>query len=343
MKRIGIAAACAAAAILAGFAGLAAAQALEKPAITIAVGGKNLFYYLPLTIAERKGYFKDEGLNVEIVDFPGGARALQAMVGGSADIVSGAYEHTINMQAKGQPIVAIALQGRYNGIVLMVSKARAAEYKSPKDMKGWKVGVTAPGSSTHMAVQNLLVKNGLKADDVAAIGVGASAGAVAAMKRSGLDAMSNLDPVITKLETDGDAVVVVDTRTAKGMKDVYGGDYHAGSIYAPVDWVKKNPRTAQAVVNAMVRSVLWIRSASVDDIVATVPKEYYGPEMALYRGGLMKNREGISPDGRFTLQGAENVYKVLNQFVPEVQKAKIDLGATFDNSFVDRALKKYRK
>ena len=154
------------------------AQALEKQRITLAVGGKNLFYYLPLTIAERKGYFKDEGLDMEIIDFPGGAKALQAMVGGSADIVSGAYEHTINMQAKGQSIVAIALQGRYNGIVLAVHKSKAAQYKSPKDLKGWKIGVTAPGSSTHMAVQNLLVKNGLKPDDIAAIGVGASAGAV---------------------------------------------------------------------------------------------------------------------------------------------------------------------
>ena len=124
------------------------AQSLEKKKITVAVGGKSLLYYLPLTIAERKGYFKSEGLDVEIVDFPGGAKALQAMVGGSADVVSGAYEHTINMLAKGQPIVGLALQGRYNGIVIGVSKAKAAHYKSPADLKGMKVGVTAPGSST---------------------------------------------------------------------------------------------------------------------------------------------------------------------------------------------------
>jgi NitT/TauT family transport system substrate-binding protein len=319
----------------------AMAQALEKQKITLAVGGKNLFYYLPLTIAERKGFFKAEGLDVEIVDFPGGAKALQAMVGGSADIVSGAYEHTINMQAKGQPIVAIALQGRYNGIVLAVGKSKAGQYKSPKDLKGWKVGVTAPGSSTHMAVQNLLVKNGLKPDDVSAIGVGASAGAVAALKKGSIDAISNLDPVISKLEADGDVVVAVDTRTAKGMKEVYGGDYHAGCIYAPVDWVKKHPNTAQAVVNAMVRAVLWLKTARVDDIVAVVPSEYYGSDIGLYKAGLQKNQEGFSPDGRFSMQGAQNVYKVLNEFVPEVQKAKIDLARTFDNSFVDKALKKY--
>ena len=55
---------------------LAQAQALEKPKLTIAVGGKNLFYYLPLTIAEQLGYFKAEGLDVIIVDFAGGSRAL---------------------------------------------------------------------------------------------------------------------------------------------------------------------------------------------------------------------------------------------------------------------------
>jgi NitT/TauT family transport system substrate-binding protein len=322
-------------------AGAAQAQNLEKKKITLAVGGKSLLYYLPLTIAERKGYFKNEGLDVEIVDFPGGAKALQAMVGGSADIVSGAYEHTINMQAKGQPIVGLALQGRYNGIVLGIAKSKAAQYKSAADLKGMKVGVTAPGSSTHMAVQNLAVRAGLKPDDFAAILVGASAGAVAAVKRGTIDAISNLDPVITKLESEGDIVIVADTRTAKGMKDVYGGAYHAGCIYAPADWVKKNPNTAQAVVNAMVRASLWLRSASVDDIIATVPKEYYGADLALYRGSLLKNKEGYSPDARFSMEGAQNVYKVLNQFVPEVQKSKIDLAATFDNAFADRALKKY--
>lgn len=141
--------------------GGALAEALEKPKITIAVGGKPLLYYLPLTIAERRGFFKDEGLTVEIVDFPGGARALQAMVGGSADIVSGAYEHTINMQAKGINIVGIALEGRYSGIVLGVHKSKITQYKSPKDMKGWKIGVTAPGSSTNMMVSSLLAKDGL--------------------------------------------------------------------------------------------------------------------------------------------------------------------------------------
>lgn len=331
------------AAMVYAIAGNAAAQALEKPKITLAVGGKNLFYYLPLTIAERRGFFKDEGLTVEIVDFPGGARALQAMVGGSADIVSGAYEHTINMQAKGINIVGIVLQGRYSGMVLGVHKNKIAQYKSPKDLKGWKIGVTAPGSSTNMFVSNLLAKEGLKPDAVSIIGVGTTAGAVAAMRKGEIDAISNLDPVIARLEAGGDIVVVADTRTAKGMKEVYGGEYHAGCIYAPADWIRKNPNTTQAVVNAMVRAVKWLQKARPDEVVATVPVEYYGDDPTMYKVALLKNMEGYSPDGLFTQAGAQNVFKVLNSFEPTVQAAKINLAKTYDNSFAQKALKKYKQ
>src|SRR5512136_1994543 len=111
------------------------AQALEKAKVTLAVGGKNLLYYLPLTIAEQLGYFKAEGLEVNIVDFAGGARALQAVVGGSADVVSGAFEHTVNMQAKGQPMRAFVLQGRAPQIVLAINNKTMANYTSVADLK----------------------------------------------------------------------------------------------------------------------------------------------------------------------------------------------------------------
>ena len=321
----------------------ASAQALEKPKLSIGVGGKPLFYYLPLTIAEQKGYFKAEGLDVEILDFPGGAKALQALLGNSVDIVSGAYEHTITQQAKGQPIEALVLQGKYAGIVLGMPKAKAATYKSGADLKGMKIGVTAPGSSTSMFIGILLAKANLPIDAAAYVGVGAGSGAVAIMKRGEIDAIANLDPVISMLEAGGDIVPVIDTRTAKGMKDVYAGAYAAGCIYVPVDFAKKYPNTAQAVVNAIVRADLWLQKARPEEVVASVPAEYYGDDPTMYKVALLKNMEGYSPDGLFSMGGAKNVYKVLNSFEPTVQAAKIDLAKTFDNSFAQKALKKYRK
>jgi NitT/TauT family transport system substrate-binding protein len=320
------------------------AQTPEKKKITIAVGGKSLFYYLPLTIAERNGYFKDEGLEVEIPDFAGGAKALQALVGGSADMVSGAFEHTINMQAKKQPIKAVVLQAGYSSIVLVMPKDKAAKYKSGRDLKGLKIGVTAPGSSTNMFVNNLLAKDGLKPSDVSIVGVGAGAGAVAAMDKGEIDAMSNLDPVISTLEASGKFVAVADSRTEKGMKEIYGGDYLASCIYANDDFVKKNPHTTQAVVNAMVKANRWIAKATPEQIMAAVPEAYMAGNRSVYKAALLKNMLGYSVDGQMSMKAAQNVYNVLKQFEPSViaAGASINLAATFDNSFAQKAAAKIK-
>ena len=322
----------------------AGAQAPEKKKITIAVGGKNLFYYLPLSVAERKGYFKDEGLEVEIPDFAGGAKALQALVGGSADMVSGAYEHTINMAAKKQPIKAVVLQAKFSSIVLLLPKDKAAKYKGPADLKGLKVGVTAPGSSTNMFVNNILAKGGLKPTDISVVGVGAGSGAVAAMEKGEIDALSNLDPVITQLESTGKFVPVADSRTEKGMQEIYGGDYHASVIYITDEYIRKYPNTVQAVVNAMVRANRWVAKATPQEIVDLMPDAYKGGNPSLYKQGLLKNMIGYSEDGQMSMKAAQNVYKVLRQFEPSVIKAgdSIKLDQTFDNTFAKKAAAKFR-
>ncbi|MFL5277920.1 MAG: ABC transporter substrate-binding protein [Myxococcales bacterium] len=314
----------------------------EQSKVVIAVGGRSLFYYLPLTLADRLGYFKDEGLDVEIPDFPGGAKALQAMMGGSADVVSGAFEHVVNMHAKGIDVQEFVLQGRYSGMVLGLSKEKASAYKSPKDLRGLKIGVTAPGSSTNFLVNSILARDGLAPDSVSIIGVGASSGAVAAMHQKQIDGLSNLDPVISRLEKNGDLVAIIDTRTAAGMKDVYGGAYAAGCLYARSEFLRKNPNTAAALASAMVRALLWLGKASDDEVVATVPPEYYGNDREIYKIALQRNREGFSPDGRNSIEAAQHVYKVLEAFEPAVKGAKIDLSKTFDNQYVEAALKRHK-
>src|SRR5262244_3915587 len=212
-------------------------QAVEKKQLTLAVGGKSALYYLPLTICERLGYFKEQGLDVTINDFRGGAQSLQALVGGSVDVVTGAYEHTIRMQAKGQDVRALIELGRFPGIVLGIRKDRAQAYKSPADLKGMKVGVSAPGSSTNFFVMYLLAKAGLKPTDAAYIGVGIGPSVIAAILKGDVDAVSNLDPMMTKLELDGQIRVVADTRTEEGTRAIFGGSNPAAVLYAKQDFM----------------------------------------------------------------------------------------------------------
>jgi len=317
---------------------------IEKPKVSIAVGGKAAFYYLPLTIAERLGYFKDEGLDVEISDFDGGSKALQAVVGGSADVVSGAWENTIDQQPKGLQLQGFALQGRYPMIVVAIAKAKAANYKSPKDLKGMKIGVSAPGSSTNRVVLHLLAKDGLKGEDVAIIGVGTSSGVIAALTSGQVDAVSNLDPAMAMLENMGAVTVIADTRTAKGTEAVFGSaDMPAAALYAPISFIQKNPNTVQALTNAMVRALLWLQKATPEQVVATVPPEYLLGNKDNYLASYMKLKDAYSPDGMFTEAGAQNTLKYLAAFNPAIKPADIKLGQTFDNSYAQKAVAKYKK
>ena len=315
----------------------AAAQSLEKPKVTIAVGGKASIYYLPLTIAEAKGYFKDEGLTVEIVDFAGGSQSLRAVVGGSADVVSGAFEHTINLQASKQYFRAFVLQGRAPAIAVGVATAKAGAYRSPADLKGMKIGVSAPGSSTNMVANYVLAKGGLKPSDVSFVGVGTASGALAALRSGQIDAISNVDPVMTMLEQKGDVKIIADTRTLKGTQQLFGGPMPAASLYAPEEFIARNPKTVQALTNAMVRALKWLQTAGPSDIINTVPDAYLLGDRALYLASFNAVRDAISPDGLISDASVKVSLAALASFNEKIRPEQIDLTRTYTNDFVRKA------
>ncbi len=325
------------------FAGTASwAQAPEKPNVSLAVGGKAGLYYLPLTIAERLGYFKDEGLNVEISDFAGGAKSLEALIGGSVDVVSGAYEHTINMQAKGQHIVAFVLMGRAPAISIGVATEKAANVHGPKDLKGFKMGVSAPGSSTNIALNFYLAQGGLKPSDVSIIGVGSTAGSLAAMRSGQIDGMSNVDPVMTMLEQKKEVKILVDTRTPKGTEALYGGPMPAATLYTHDEFIKKYPRTVQALANAIVRADKWLAKAGPSDVLKTVPEAYQLGDRGLYLAAFANVREAYSTDGLIPDAGPKTALKVLATFDPKIVPANIKLSETYTNEFAKKADQKYK-
>jgi NitT/TauT family transport system substrate-binding protein len=316
------------------------AAAQEKPELAkvrLAVGGQAALYYLPLVVTQRLGLFREAGVEVDISDFAGGSRALQALVGGSADVVTRAFDHTIQMQAKNQPVVALVELGQFPGFVLALLNAKAAAYRSPADLKGMKIGVTAPGSSTHFMALQLMAKSGLKPDDASFLGVGATTTAVAAVKRGEIDAIVNTDPAVALLQREGLIKIVADTRTRDGTREVYGGIYPAAVMYASPAFIDKNPHTVQALVNAFVRGLAFMRSHSPEEVAAVVPEEYALGDKPLYVQAIKNSLPMFSPDGRFAREGAETAYSVLKAFDPDVRNAKIDLAATYTDRFVEKA------
>ena len=330
---------------LAGFVAAPRMMAQAKPErnrVTVAVAGKAVFYSLPLTIADQLGYFRSEGLEVEINDYPGGAPALHAAQSGAADIVSGAYEHTINLQSKNQSFKAFVMQGRAPAIAIGVSNRALPHYRTLHDLKGRKIGVTAPGSSSQMLAKMVLAQAGLKADDVNFVGVGTSYNAVVALRQGQIDAISTIDPMMTMLEQKNDVRVIVDTRTLKGALEVFGGPMPAGCLYAPSEFLIKSPNTAQALTNGIVHALKWLHTAGPGDIIKTVPEAYFLGDRGLYLLAFSKVREALAIDGMVLEEGARTALRALASHDASISADKITLSRTYTNEFARRAKEKYK-
>ncbi|WP_076866976.1 ABC transporter substrate-binding protein [Bradyrhizobium mercantei] len=316
--------------------GFAAAQSK----ITIAVGGGACLCYLPTVLAKQLGEYDKAGLAVELVDLKGGSDALKAVLGGSADVVSGYFDHCVNIAAKKQEMQAFVVYDRYPGLVLVVSPKHTGEINSIKDLAGKKVGVSAPGSSTDFFLKYLLKKNGLDPAGTAVIGVGLGATAVAAMEQGQIDAAVMLDPSVTVLQgSHKDLKILSDTRTQHDTLAVFGGEYPGGALYSTTAWVNGHEKEVQALTNAIMATLAWIHSHSAEDIMAKMPEDLVGKNKEQYLAALKNTIPMYSETGKMDPKGAEAVLAVFSEGSPDVAKAGIDVTKTYTNKFVDQVKK----
>ncbi len=313
---------------------LAAAQSK----VTIAVGGSSCLCYLPTVLARQLGEYDKAGLAVELVDLKGGSDALKAVLGGSADVVSGYFDHCVNLAAKKQEMQAFVVYDRYPGLVLVVSPSHTSEIKSIKDLAGKKVGVSAPGSSTDFFLKYQRKKNGLDPTSASVIGVGLGATAVVAMEQGQIDAAVMLDPSVTVLQGKyPDLRILSDTRTQKDTLDVFNGEYPGGSLYSTAAWIAAHEKEAQALTTAIINTLAWIHSHTPEEIMAKMPEELVGKDKALYLAALKNTIPMYSQTGKMDPKGTDAVLAVFSEGSPDVAKANIDLSKTFTNRFVEKA------
>lgn len=317
--------------------GGARAQGIDT--IHVATGGIALFNYVPMVLAEQIGAFKKEGLKVEISDFQGGQRSIEALVGGSVDVAIATYENAPLLQAKGVTIVTTALLNRSIGAVLAVSNAKAAQIKGPADVKGLTFGVSSVGSATQRLLNLYLAKGGLKPDDVAAVTLGGGAGALAVIKSGRVDGFVHSEPVVSQALKDGAFKVLVDGRTEEGMKFLYGGYIAATVALTTPSYIEKKPRVLQKFTNAMAATLKWFHSASPEEIMAKVPAQYVGPDPKLYRDAIALQIPIFSADAVLHRDELERTVASMRNEGQLKPDQKIDLDKTYNATFAQTANK----
>ncbi|OLP57909.1 nitrate ABC transporter substrate-binding protein [Xaviernesmea oryzae] len=315
-------------------AGTAMAQAAEK--ITIMVGGFEKQIYLPAKLAEGLGYFKEEGIDVELLNEAAGVDAENQLLAGAVQGVVGFYDHCVDLQAKGKFVESVVQFSQAPGEVELVS-AKNPEIKSFADLKGKSLGVTGLGSSTNFLTLYMASKAGLKAGEITTIPVGAGGTFIAAMQQGQIQAGMTTEPTISRMVKTGEASVLVDLRTLDQTRAALGGPYPAASLYMEKAWVDAHKEEVQKLANAFVKTLAFINSHSAAEIAEKMPKDFYVGDKEGYIKALDAGKGMFTPDGVMPEDGPKTVLAVLSEFSKNVKGKQIDLSKTYTTEFVKAA------
>jgi len=304
--------------------------------VSIMVGGIDKQIYLPLMLTQRLGYFRDEGIDVELLSEPAGVEAADEMLAGAVQGVVGFYDHNIDLQALGKYTESVVQFGKAPGEVEMVS-TKHPELRSIADFKGKSIGITGLGSSTDFLTEYLLVKAGLRLSDITPVPVGAGDTLMSAMEHDQIQAAMTTEPTVSRMLKSGQASVLIDMRTLEGTRAALGGTYPAACLYMQTSWVETHRDTVQKLVNAFVKTMHFIAAHSPAEIAAQMPADYYVGDEAMYVTALADGKAMFTADGRMPADGPATVLAVLSRIKPSVRGKTIDLSKTFTTEFVDKA------
>jgi NitT/TauT family transport system substrate-binding protein len=314
----------------------------QRVRVVVAVDHKSALCYLPLTIAERLGYFTIEGLDVQIRELPSPNQAAQLVLANEAQVLCGPFSSTLYLQARGQWLKSFVLQGRTPHMVFGVSQRSLGRYQSAKDLRGKKIGVIALGSASQWVARMVLQRAGVSDSEVQFVALDEPRAAVAAIRSGQIDAICHSDLAITEMERGGDLRVVVDLRTLRGSNELFSGPWASGCLSASGAFVGANAPVIQALANGMVHALKWLQTAGPSDLIKAVPEAYFQGDRALYLAAFVRAREGWSPDGLMPGLGPATVARALGASTESNGFGRLELAQTYTNEFARRAKAKFK-
>jgi len=322
-------------------AAAACALACVTPAraepIQLMVGGIEKQIYLPAALADRLGYFKEQGLDVQVLSDTSGGHAEDGLLTGSVQGVVGFYDHTIDLQAKGKFVQAVVQFSLAPGEAVLVATRHAGAIRSPADFRGHPLGVTGLGSSTHLLMQYLARANGLGKGELRISGVGSGDGFADALRSGRIDVGMTTEPTASRLLKSGQARLLVDLRTPEHATVALGGAYPAACLYMSAPWISAHRDEVQRLVNSLVKALRYIAAHSAQDIAAQLPADYLAGDRALYVSTLQQTKSMFTADGVMPADGPANVLRVMRLAERAVTAKPIDLSRTYTTEFAQAA------
>lgn len=320
-------------------AAAAAPKNLGKVRISHATVG---VFRLPLYVALQNGYFKDEGLDVEIIDSKSGSDAMKLLAGGGTEFGVGQLLDAVNLQREGIDCKGIAIATNRMTNSITVRKDLAASIKSMQDLKAPKtIGITSVGSGTWQFAVYMAKLQGIPAEQLNLVAVGAGTAAIQAMEAGKLDAMSMADPENYQVVADGAAVFLYDTADVAQHKQYIGDSYLNNQIMTLGSTIKSKPEVVQAIVNAYQRAIVWDSTHTPEEIAKVILgyPSWQGTDQKVLVDMLKRGASGNPKTALIEKDAFDNGIK-LPLAVGAIDKA-MPYEQVISTEFAQNAIKKY--
>lgn len=318
-------------------------QAISLPQrVSIALAAKSSLYHLPLVLADQLGMFKNENLQIDWLDCESGLQAVQMAVNGQADVVAGAFEHALDLQARGLNYRAFVLQGRAPQMSLGLSTRKANAMKSLADLKSFKLGVSSLGSGTHWFAQQWMLKANVDAESIQFIELGAStANVIEALRAGTIDALCHVDPIVHYLEQKNELRLLAESASLLSSQRIFGGPMLGACLFGKAEFLQKRSEVALTLTRGVVRALQWLKTAGPSDILKLVPSSHLMGDRAIYLGALEKVRDTYSLDGMFSTESLQTAWRARANRVTTDRANWTTLGKSYTNEFALLAKRKF--
>ena len=242
------------------------------------------------------------------------------------------YLALLNVAGHGQPVQGFVLMTKLPGFAAIVSPKASAAIHKIEDLRGRTIGVTAPGTGYHLVLNYVLLRHGVKPEEVSVVGVGNGPSLAAALERGVVDLGLGAGLTIGYLEQRHPGLTYVfDTRTAASTKAVLGTEEVAYYLLcARAGWLRTQPRTARQLASAMQCALTWLQDHTAQQIRQVLPDSSLTPDAEADYNWITAAKSALAIDGRMTAEAHASAVRILGS----AESAKLKREELFTNEFL---------
>lgn len=318
------------------------AEQAEKIRVHLLLDDVSSMQHLPVLLAQHLGYFKAEGLQVDVIEQSFAPSAQHSNSTSVLQVWSAPLVQSLQAARPSDPLLSVVQTGRTPQLALAAPRKMLTGMKSLKELEGKKIGIMEAGSLAQLCVDYAVLLAGGNPKNINYVVLGNPLTAITMLRGGGIEFICASDPLITMLEKKGEIESLRNFRSLKDTQRAFRGLLPGNALLVPALLATKNPELCQSLVNAVLRAVKWLRTAGPSDLLGNMLESTYLTDRAIYLNAVDNMRESYAIDGMLSTEAFALALRVCNTLDPASAVDRKKSGGFYTNEFVLQAKKRFK-